>query len=70
MSLIQILILSILSFSISDDKLVFLMTHFRHGARAPQRYKNQSAPLDRSNQTTSPQYGHLVIFGSNALLQF
>ena len=46
MSLIQIIILSILSFSISDDKLVFLMTHFRHGARAPQRYKNQSAHLD------------------------
>ena len=32
--------------SLAEDKLVFLMTHIRHGARAPQKYYNQSKYLD------------------------
>ena len=30
----------------SDDKLIFVMTHFRHGARAPQYYYDQDNYLD------------------------
>ena len=30
----------------SDDKLIFVMTHFRHGARAPQNYYDQVNYLD------------------------
>ena len=37
-------------FSLSEletlDKLVFVMTHFRHGARAPQNFYNQESYLD------------------------
>ena len=29
-----------------NKKLVFLLTHFRHGARAPQKYYNQTLHLD------------------------
>ena len=32
--------------SLAEDKLVFLMTHIRHGARAPQKYYDQSKYLD------------------------
>ena len=32
---VSIILFQILYFSISDDRLVFLYTHFRHGARAP-----------------------------------
>ena len=32
--------------SLSADKLVFLMTHFRHGARAPQKYYDEVNHLD------------------------
>ena len=32
--------------SISADKLVFVLTHFRHGARAPQYYYDQENHLD------------------------
>ena len=42
---IAILFLLIIS-SLSEDKLVFLMTHIRHGARAPQKYYDQSKYLD------------------------
>ena len=42
---IAILFLLIVS-SLSEDKLVFLMTHIRHGARAPQKYYDQSKYLD------------------------
>lgn len=37
-----------ISFTIinTEDKLVFVMTHFRHGARAPQNYYNQEKYLD------------------------
>jgi hypothetical protein len=32
---VSIILFQILYFSISEDRLVFLYTHFRHGARAP-----------------------------------
>ena len=32
--------------------------------------ESQLAQLDKSNQTTCPQYGHSLTFKSNALLQF
>ena len=43
-----IFIISILSLSKTEtsDKLIFVMTHFRHGARAPQYFYNQESYLD------------------------
>lgn len=41
-----IFFVSLLSFSFTDDKLVFVLTHFRHGARAPQKYYNDKLHLD------------------------
>jgi hypothetical protein len=46
MSLYLILLLSLISFSISAEKLVFVATHFRHGARAPQGYLDAKKHLD------------------------
>ena len=36
---LNLLLLNLICFSISDDndKLIFLYTHFRHGARAPKQ---------------------------------
>ena len=38
MSFFHILLICFISFSISEDDLIFVLTHFRHGARAPQKY--------------------------------
>lgn len=38
MSFFHILLICFISFSISEDELIFVLTHFRHGARAPQKY--------------------------------
>ena len=46
MSFINILLLSLISLTISDERLVFLATHFRHGARAPQGYIDEKELLD------------------------
>ena len=49
MSFFKILLLSLISISISDestDKLIFVATHFRHGARAPQGYIDTVKRLD------------------------
>ena len=40
------ILISIIALSISADKLVFVLTHFRHGARAPQYYYDQENHLD------------------------
>ena len=37
-----IFFVSLLSLSFTDDRLVFVLTHFRHGARAPQKYFNNT----------------------------
>ena len=41
-----IYLFSLISLSLSEERLVFLLTHFRHGARSPQRYYNKSSHLD------------------------
>ena len=46
MYLLSIFILSLITFSSCEERLVFLLTHFRHGARAPQSYYNLSSHLD------------------------
>jgi hypothetical protein len=46
MSLIHILLLSLISISIAKERLVFVATHFRHGARAPQGYLDPVNRLD------------------------
>ena len=46
MSFINILLLSLISLTISDERLVFLTTHFRHGARAPRGYIDEKELLD------------------------
>ena len=49
MSFFKILLLSLFSIYISDestDKLIFVATHFRHGARAPQGYIDTVKRLD------------------------
>ena len=46
MSFINILLLSLISLTISGERLVFLATHFRHGARAPQGYIDEKELLD------------------------
>ena len=43
---ISIYILSLISLSLCEERLVFLLTHFRHGARAPQSYYNLTSHLD------------------------
>ena len=46
MKFLFIISLSVISFSISSDKLIFVLTHFRHGARAPQNYYDLDNYLD------------------------
>ena len=50
MSLITLLFLSLISLSLLDDTVkyrpVFVLTHFRHGARAPQGYIDEKELLD------------------------
>lgn len=48
MSYLLTLLLILFSFSEinSEQKLIFVMTHFRHGARAPQNYYDQANYLD------------------------
>ena len=50
MNFISLFILSLLTVSLAQDeqneKLIFVFTHFRHGARAPQKYYNQTSHLD------------------------
>ena len=46
MKYVYILLISIISFSYSKDKLIFVLTHFRHGARAPQYYYDKDNHLD------------------------
>ena len=48
MSFLLSLIVILFSFSTinSDQKLIFVMTHFRHGARAPQNFYDQEKYLD------------------------
>ena len=41
-----LILISIITLSISEDKLIFVLTHFRHGARAPQYYYDQENKLD------------------------
>ena len=41
-----VILLVLTATSLTGDKLVFLMTHIRHGARAPQNYYNLSEHLD------------------------
>ena len=46
---ILILIFSLLEIK-SDDKLIFVMTHFRHGSRAPSKYYDEKNYLDYVKQ--------------------
>ena len=41
-----IFLISLLSLTFAKEKLVFVLTHFRHGARAPQNYYDKSNYLD------------------------
>lgn len=46
--LFQILLIYLLSISktnLNEDKLIFVMTHFRHGARAPSKISNKNLDL-------------------------
>ena len=48
MKLFTAIIIQLLFFSISqDNRLVFLYTHFRHGARAPMAINNNFTDLVR-----------------------
>lgn len=52
MSFFHILLICLISFSISnieaenEEELIFVLTHFRHGARAPQNYLDKSEYVD------------------------
>ena len=52
MSFFHILVICLISLSISnyeaenEDELIFVLTHFRHGARAPQNYLNKTSHQD------------------------
>ena len=45
MAMISIFLLLFIS-SLAEEKLVFLLTLFRHGARSPTKYYNESSHLD------------------------
>jgi hypothetical protein len=46
MSFFYLLLISLISTTLTENKLVFVLTHFRHGARAPQSYYNAEEHLD------------------------
>ena len=46
MNPIVIITFSLLSVTLAEEKTIFVLTHFRHGARAPQKYINETLHLD------------------------
>lgn len=46
MSLILLYLFSLLTTMLCEDRLIFVLTHFRHGARAPQKYFDDKLKVD------------------------
>ena len=46
MSLILLYLFSLLTTMLCEDRLIFVLTHFRHGARAPQKYFDDNLKVD------------------------